>query len=70
MFAVIFNELCLPFGLAARTVDRLDELVGARRKVKRQGQLCRASDFLFRGNLAIRTGSFKTDVLLKMDADR
>ncbi len=58
------RELCLPFGLAAHEVDRLDELVGARRKVKRQGQLYRAGDS-FEAIYAIRTGSFKTDVLLE-----
>ena len=58
------RELCLPFGLAEHEVDRLDELVGARRKVKRQAQLYRAGD-PFEAIYAIRTGSFKTDVLLE-----
>ena len=32
-------ELCLPFGMSDRELSRLDELVGARRKVKRQHNL-------------------------------
>jgi len=57
-------ELCLPFGMSMREVDRLDELVGARRKVKRQQHLYRAGE-IFEAIYAIRTGSFKTDVLLE-----
>ena len=30
------RELCLPFGLDPREVNQLDELVGSRRKIKRQ----------------------------------
>ena len=58
------QELCLPFGLSDREIDRLDELVDARRKVKRQMPLYRAGD-PFEAIYAIRTGSFKTDVLLE-----
>lgn len=57
-------ELCLPFGMSASEIDRLDELVGTRRKVKRQHNLYRAGDE-FEAIYAIRTGSFKTDVLLE-----
>ncbi len=57
-------ELCLPFGMADSELSRLDELVGARRKVKRQQNLYRAGDS-FEAIYAIRVGSFKTDVLLE-----
>jgi CRP/FNR family transcriptional regulator len=57
-------ELCLPFGMSDTDLDRLDELVGARRKIKRQQSLYRTGDF-FEAIYAIRTGSFKTDVLLE-----
>ena len=43
--------------------------MGARRKVKRQAQLYRAGD-PFEAIYAIRTGSFKTDVLLEDGASR
>ncbi|THF65981.1 fumarate/nitrate reduction transcriptional regulator Fnr [Pseudothauera nasutitermitis] len=58
------QELCLPFGMSENEIDRLDELVGARRKIKRQHHLYRAGD-LFEAIYAIRAGSFKTDVLLE-----
>ena len=57
-------ELCLPFGMSSRDIDQLDELVGARRKIKRQHHLYRAGN-AFEAIYAIRTGSFKTDVLLE-----
>ena len=58
------RELCLPFRLTEPEVDQLDELVGSKRKTKRQQQLYRAGD-PFEAIYAIRTGSFKTDVLLE-----
>ena len=51
-------------GCPACELSRLDELVGARRKVKRQHNLYRAGD-PFEAIYAIRAGSFKTDVLLE-----
>ena len=63
------QELCLPFGLNNNEIDRLDELVGSRRKVKRQQNLYRAGD-PFEAIYAIRTGSFKTDVLLEDGRDQ
>lgn len=45
-------------------INRLDELVGARRKVKRNQHLYRSGED-FEAIYAIRTGSFKTDVLLE-----
>lgn len=57
-------ELCLPFGMTEHEIDRLDELVGTRRKVKRQQHLYRAGD-PFEAIYAIRIGWFKTDVVLE-----
>ncbi len=57
-------ELCLPFGMDEQEIQRLDELVGTRRKVKRQQPLYRAGD-PFEAIYAIRVGWFKTDVVLE-----
>jgi len=57
-------ELCLPFGMSETEINRLDELVGARRKVKRNQHLYRSGED-FEAIYAIRTGSFKTRVLLE-----
>ena len=62
-------ELCLPFGMSDSDLDQLDELVGSRRKVKRQQNLYRAGD-PFEAIYAIRAGSFKTDVLLEDGRDQ
>ena len=58
------RELCLPFGLTGEEIDRLDELVAGRRKVRRQHHLYSAGA-PFEAIYAIRAGSFKTDVLLE-----
>ena len=63
------RELCLPFGLDPNEVDRLDELVGSRRKIKRQQHLYRSGD-AFEAIYAIRAGSFKTDVILEDGRDQ
>jgi CRP/FNR family transcriptional regulator len=57
-------ELCLPFGMTETEISRLDELVGTRRKIKRQQHLYRAGD-PFEAIYAIRIGWFKTDVVLE-----
>jgi len=57
-------ELCLPFGINDSDIVRLDELVAAQRKIKRQQPLYRTGD-PFEAIFAIRTGSFKSDVLLE-----
>ena len=57
-------ELCLPFGIDDSDMIRLDELVGTQRRIKRQQPLYRSSD-PFEAIYAIRTGSFKSDVLLE-----
>lgn len=57
------RELCLPYNLSEEDLDRLSSLVGSHRKLKRGHYLYRAGspfDSLF----AIKTGFFKTDVLL------
>jgi len=58
------HELCLPYGLNNAEIDRLDELVNTRRKVKRHQHLYRAGD-PFNAIYAIKVGWFKTDVLLE-----
>jgi len=63
------RELCLPFGLSEREVSKLDKVVGARRKIKRGNHLYRAGD-LFEAIYAIKTGFFKTDVLLEDGRDQ
>jgi CRP/FNR family transcriptional regulator, anaerobic regulatory protein len=63
------RELCLPFGLDPREINQLDELVGARRKIKRQQHLYRSGDG-FEAIYAIRAGSFKTDVILEDGRDQ
>lgn len=53
--------LCLPQGLSPREVERVDELVGVRRKVRRGETLvCHGEKFV--NIYAIRTGFFKTSV--------
>ena len=63
------RELCLPFGLSEREVSKLDKVVGARRKIKRGNHLYRTSD-PFEAIYAIKTGFFKTDVLLEDGRDQ
>jgi len=63
------RELCLPFGLDPREVNQLDELVGSRRKIKRQQHLYRSGD-PFEAIYAILAGSFKTDVILEDGRDQ
>ncbi|MEI6026169.1 MAG: fumarate/nitrate reduction transcriptional regulator Fnr [Betaproteobacteria bacterium] len=53
------RELCLPVGLSAEQVGRLDELVASRRSIFRGGTLFRSGD-PFHSLFAVRTGFFKT----------
>ena len=58
------RELCMPVDLSSQDLERIDTLVGARRRVKRGESLYQlGSDFssLF----AIRSGFFKTSVTLE-----
>lgn len=63
------RELCLPFGLDPGEINQLDELVGSRRKIKRQQHLYRSGD-PFEAIYAILAGSFKTDVILEDGRDQ
>lgn len=58
------RELCLPLGLSEEELDRPDDLVSTRRRVKRGEYLYRAGGE-FDAIYAIRSGFFKTDVLLE-----
>jgi CRP/FNR family transcriptional regulator, anaerobic regulatory protein len=55
------RELCMPVGLSADELDRIDELVASRRKVRRGAALFRSGE-PFKALYAIRTGFFKTCV--------
>ena len=63
------RELCLSEGLSKEELDKLDSMVGARRKLRRGQHLYRAGDS-FEALYAIRTGFFKTDVLLEDGRDQ
>ena len=53
------RELCMPLGLTPTELDRIDEVVASRRKVKRGDMLFRNGD-KFANLFAVRTGFFKT----------
>jgi CRP/FNR family transcriptional regulator, anaerobic regulatory protein len=63
------RELCLPMGLTPEEVARLDQLIYARRKVKRGEGLYRAGD-AFSAIYAVRTGFFKSNVILEDGRDQ
>jgi len=63
------RELCLPFGLSHEELERLDDLVSTRRRIKRGDHLYRAGA-AFDAIYAIRSGFFKTDVLLEDGRDQ
>lgn len=58
------RELCLPLGLTLEELERLDNLISTRRRIKRGEHLYRANE-KFDAIYAIRSGFFKTDVLLE-----
>ena len=58
------RELCIPTGLSADEINHLDQLVYARRKLKRGESLYRAGDS-FGAIYAIRSGFFKNDLALE-----
>jgi CRP/FNR family transcriptional regulator len=58
------QEICLPLGLSHAEVEKLDEMVSARRRLKRGEHLYRAGE-AFSSIYAVRSGFFKTDVLLE-----
>ena len=53
------RELCMPLGLSQDELDRIDDLVASRRRIKRGTSLFRNGD-KFTSLYAIRTGFFKT----------
>ena len=55
------RELCMPLGLSADELQRIDDVVAVRRKVARGDSLFRNGD-KFNALYAIRTGFFKTCV--------
>lgn len=55
------RELCMPMGLSASELERIDDVVASRRKVKRGEMLFRNGE-KFTSLYAIRTGFFKTCV--------
>ena len=55
------RELCMPLGLSSAEVDRIDQVVSSRRKIKRGTTLFRNGE-KFTSLYAIRTGFFKTCV--------
>ncbi|MBK6355617.1 MAG: fumarate/nitrate reduction transcriptional regulator Fnr [Betaproteobacteria bacterium] len=63
------RELCLPYGMSIDELERLDDLVSTRRRVKRGDHLYRAGE-VFDAIYAIRSGFFKTDVLLEDGRDQ
>lgn len=63
------RELCLPYGLNQSELERLDDLVSTRRRLKRGDHLYRAGE-MFDSIYAIRSGFFKTDVLLEDGRDQ
>ncbi len=63
------RELCLSEGLGPNDLATLDDLIGARRKLRRQQHLYRAGD-PFEALYAVRTGFFKTDILLEDGRDQ
>ena len=58
------RELCLPLGLSNDELERLDDLVSNRRRLKRGDRLY-SSGTPFDAIYAIRSGFFKTDVLIE-----
>ncbi|MEY2633355.1 MAG: hypothetical protein RIR00_2009 [Pseudomonadota bacterium] len=63
------RELCLPLGLSETEMVKLDDLVATRKRVKRGEHLYRAGQD-FDAIYAIRSGFFKTDVLLEDGRDQ
>ena len=63
------RELCMPVDLSREELERIDELVGARRKIKRGTTLFRNGE-KFTSLYAIRTGFFKTCVAAEDGRDQ
>ena len=63
------RELCLPVGLSAEQITRLDELVASRKSIARGQPLFQVGDS-FEALYAVRTGFFKTCVTLEDGRDQ
>ncbi|MEY3872019.1 MAG: hypothetical protein RLZZ296_1014 [Pseudomonadota bacterium] len=63
------RELCMPMGLSAQELIRVDELVATRRTVKRGTSLFHNGE-KFTSLYAIRTGFFKTSVITEDGRDQ
>ena len=63
------RELCMPMGLSDHDLERIDELVAARKKVKK-GDFLFHSGAPFKSIYAIRTGFFKTSVTTEDGRDQ
>lgn len=63
------RELCMPVGLNDQQLQRIDEIVATRRKVKRGSTLFRNGE-TFTSLYAIRTGFFKTCVATEDGRDQ
>ncbi|HEY0200087.1 MAG TPA: fumarate/nitrate reduction transcriptional regulator Fnr [Burkholderiaceae bacterium] len=63
------RELCMPMGLSSDELNRLDEMVAVRRKVKRGAMLFHNGE-KFNSLYAIRTGFFKTCVATEDGRDQ
>jgi CRP/FNR family transcriptional regulator len=63
------RELCMPLGLNAQELIRVDELVATRRSVKRGASLFHNGE-KFTSLYAIRTGFFKTSVITEDGRDQ
>lgn len=63
------RELCMPIGLSQEELDRIDDAVASRRKIKRNTTLFRTGE-KFTSLYAIRTGFFKTCVASEEGRDQ
>jgi len=63
------RELCLPVGLTQPEIDRLDDLIHLRRTTKKGQSIYRSGDH-FEALYAVRSGFFKTNVLLEDGRDQ
>ncbi|MBE7939382.1 MULTISPECIES: fumarate/nitrate reduction transcriptional regulator Fnr [Ramlibacter] len=63
------RELCMPAGLSPADLERIDELVATRRRLKRGEALFRSGE-AFTSLYAIRTGFFKTCVTAEDGRDQ
>lgn len=63
------RELCLPCGLSNPEMDKVDELVYTRKKIKRGDSLYRSGDE-FSALYAVRSGFFKSTLLLEDGRDQ